>query len=143
MSKYDAVYNFIKQYEPFNDILYFNSIQELVNIDSLNAIGQDDILRTFTSGKKERRLTFSIIQMQGFDESGISDINLTALANSEALATWLRQQNSLGNFPNLGEGRTVQSIEVAQSPYIGDVTQNNVAKYIIQFQIFYTEEFTT
>lgn len=140
MSKYDTVYNFIKQYEPFNDILHFNSIQEMVNVASLNAVGQDDIIRTFTGGRTERRLTFSVIQMQDFDDSGTSDINLEALANSEALARWIREQNILRNLPDMGEGCTAQSISVVQAPYIGDVTQNNVAKYIIQFQIDYTEE---
>lgn len=140
MSKYDAIYDFIKSYEPLGNLLYFNSIQELVGTSSLNAIGQDDVVRTFTSGKKERRLTFSIVQIKDFDESGTSDINLTALSESEALEKWICSQNMQRNFPNLGEGCAAQSISVVQSPYIGGVATNNTAQYIIQFQIHYTEE---
>lgn len=139
MSKYDSIYTFIKQYEPFGDILYFNSIQEMVGNSSLNAIGQDDILTTFTDNSKERRLSFTIVQMRVFDESGYSDINVDALDGAGAFADWIESQNKARNFPILGDGCAVQRITVAQSPYIGDVTDNNVAKYIIQIQILYTE----
>lgn len=139
MSKYDSVYVFIKQYEPFGDILYFNSIQEMVGNSSLNAIGQDDVLTTFTDDTKERRLTFSLVQVRDFDESGHSDINVDALDGAEAFADWIETQNSARNFPILGDGCTVQQMAVAQSPYIGGVTDNNLAKYVIQIQILYTE----
>lgn len=139
MSKYDSVYTFMKQYAPFCDILYFNSIQEMVGTSSLNALGQDEVLTEYTSGKKERRLTFSIVQMRVFDESGLTDINVDALNSAGAFVDWLCEQNITENFPDFGEGCTVQYMKVAQTPYIGDVSPDNIARYVIQIQIIYTE----
>lgn len=72
---------------------------------------------------------------------------LTNIANSglyDTLSDWVRKQNLLRNFPDIGAGKQVRSIQVTSTGYIFE-NDADKAKYQIPIQITYydKEDITT
>ncbi|WP_298730918.1 hypothetical protein [uncultured Subdoligranulum sp.] len=69
---------------------------------------------------------------------------LQNLANStlyEQLSAWFEEQTRKRNFPDLGPGRTVQSIEAQSTGYLMTAAPD-VGRYQIQCRMIYYEKGT-
>ena len=67
---------------------------------------------------------------------------LTNIANSglyDTLSDWVRKQNLLRNFPDIGAGKQVRSIQVTSTGYIFE-NDADKAKYQIPIQITYYDK---
>lgn len=94
----------------------------------------------FGGALKQKNFMLASLEPYGMDI-------LTNIANSglyDTLSDWVRKQNLLRNFPDIGAGKQVRSIQVTSTGYIFE-NDADKAKYQIPIQITYydKEDITT
>ena len=88
------------------------------------------------SGSSLRQYEFVLRSVQDYGADTLQN-----LANStlyEQLAGWMEEQTRKRNFPDLGPGRTVQSIEAQSTGYLMTAAPD-VGRYQIQCRMIYYE----
>ena len=106
---------------------------------SIDTTPASQIIQRYYSGSSLRQYEFVLRSVADYG----ADI-LQNLANStlyEQLAAWFEEQTRKRNFPDLGSGRTVQSIE-AQSTGCLMTAAPDVGRYQIQCRMIYYEKGT-
>lgn len=98
------------------------------------------IKQYFGGALKQKNFMLASLEPYGMDI-------LTNIANSglyDTLSDWVRKQNLLRNFPDIGAGKQVRSIQVTSTGYIFE-NDADKAKYQIPIQITYydKEDITT
>lgn len=140
MTKFEAVFEYLKKYPPLYDILYFNKTQEYAETTSVNTVYSDYAVQEYTCGNSDREFIFAIKQMKTYDASGTSGINRQSIADVQAFMDWIDEQNANKNFPEFPENCTVYKIENLQNmPELSGTNDQGNAEYMFQCRICYTE----
>lgn len=120
--------------------LGFNYSPESNESISLVTNYADKVVRSFITGEQEKEygFTFVITKMYSSDND---DLNLEAIEYADEFREWVDELNEAKTFPDLGEGITVQSIEVlGNMPNLAGVNhEEGLAVYQIQVRILYRE----
>lgn len=106
---------------------------------SIDTTPASQIIQRYYSGSSLRQYEFVLRSVADYG----ADI-LQNLANStlyEQLATWFEEQTRKRTFPDLGSGRTVQSIEAQSTGYLMTAAPD-VGRYQIQCRMIYYEKGT-
>lgn len=106
---------------------------------SIHTTPASQIIQRYYSGSSLRQYEFVLRSVADYG----ADI-LQNLANStlyEQLAAWFEEQTRKRNFPDLGSGRTVQSIEAQSTGYLMTAAPD-VGRYQIQCRMIYYEKGT-
>lgn len=106
---------------------------------SIDTTPASQIIQRYYSGSTVRQYEFVLRSVQDYG----ADI-LQNLANStlyEQLAGWMEEQTRKRDFPDLGSGRTVQSIEAQSTGYLMTAAPD-VGRYQIQCRMIYYEKGT-
>lgn len=106
---------------------------------SIDTTPASQIIKRYYSGSSLRQYEFVLRSVADYG----ADI-LQNLANStlyEQLAAWFEEQTRKRNFPDLGLGRTVQSIEAQSTGYLMTAAPD-VGRYQIQCRMIYYEKGT-
>ena len=106
---------------------------------SIDTTPASQIIQRYYSGSSLRQYEFVLRSVADYG----ADI-LQNLANStlyEQLAGWMDEQTRKRNFPDLGPGRTVQSIEAQSTGYLMTAAPD-VGRYQIQCRMIYYEKGT-
>lgn len=103
------------------------------NIESVPA---DPILKKYMDGGSFRQYVFVFASKEYYG----SDVwqNLENLGFYEKLSAWFEEQTRSRNLPDLGPGKTAESIEALTSGYIFDTTEDQ-ARYQLQARITYLQ----
>lgn len=141
MTKYEALYEYLLQYPPLYEILYFNKTQDYPETTSVNTVYSDYAVQEYTCGNSDREFVFAIKQMKSYDGSGTSGINREAIASVQDFMDWIDEQNDKKNFPKFPENCYVYKIENLQNmPEIAGTDDQGLAEYMFQCRVCYTEE---
>lgn len=140
VNKYQAIIEWLKEYVPLNQWIYFNVTIAETDILSVSSVQSQRVLEEFIDGSKRVEFLFGIALAKEFD-NGTSDINLEAYQEFENISTWIETQNEEENYPDFGEGITIESVEVLETaPSITVDNQNSIARYQGQYKITFIQE---
>lgn len=106
---------------------------------SIDTTPASQIIQRYFSGGSLRQYEFVLRSVQDYGADVLQNLENSALY--ERLAAWMEEQTRKRNFPDLGEGRTVQSIEAQSTGYLMTVAPD-VGRYQIQCRIIYHEKGT-
>lgn len=130
-----------KVVELVGDRLGFNFSPESKDNITMITNYAERTVREFVTGEKEKEYgcTFLITKQFSTDSD---DLNLEAMEFADGFSEWVDEQNTNRNYPDLGERKTVQGIEVLQNmPNLSGINAaEGFAVYQIQVRIVYREE---
>lgn len=104
---------------------------------SVDAVPAKTVVKTYLDGSSVRQFLF-ILATRAYWGADTRQ-QMDNLAFFEQFEEWLDAQNRARSFPDLGEGRTVQKIEVTTSGY-AFAPAVDLARYQIQCKITYVQK---
>lgn len=141
MNLYEKISDWIIDYTPLANWIYFNSTPITVGAVSMNSVPGESILKKFIDGRTERQILFAIEMVKEYDLAGTSSINLDAFEEVTNFAEWINHQKELGNYPDFGNDNIIEDIDVVTNvPTMLLDTQNSLARYQFQVKIIYKNE---
>lgn len=142
MTKHDAVKAY---FEPkiaglAGDMLKFNFSPESEDSISLITNYSDKVVKRYITGKVQKQYGFTIVIVKKYSADA-DDLNLEAMNFAQAFMDWLEEQDGRKQYPDFGEGCTVEKMECLQNmPNLSGVNvQAGLARYMVQCRILYTE----
>ena len=106
---------------------------------SIDTTPASQIIQRYFSGSTMRQYQFVLRSISDYGADTLQ--NLASSALYEQLAAWFEEQTRQRNFPDLGPGRTVQSIEAQSTGYLMTAAPD-VGRYQIQCRLIYYEKGT-
>lgn len=101
---------------------------------SVDVVPVKPVVKAYLDGSSKRQFLF-VFATRAYYGDHIRQ-QLDNLCLFEAFEEWLDQQNRARSFPDLGEGRTVQKMEVTTSGYVF-APDTDTARYQIQCRLSY------
>ena len=99
----------------------------------------DPVVKKYVDGSSIRQYLFGVTSREYYSIDMIQNIKNSEFY--ENLADWFEDQNKAHNFPDLGEGKTVQKMELVTSGYLYS-TDRKTARYQLEVRIIYFKEAT-
>lgn len=141
MQIYKAINEWLLNYTPLNNWIYFNATPIITGTVAMNMVAGDRVTKEYIDGTKQKQCVFAIDMISEYDGSGTSDVNMDALAEVESFMDWLEIQNKENNFPNFGEKCITEKVEVLTNvPQLLINEQSQLAKYQFQARVNYKDE---
>ena len=141
MQIYKAINDWLLNYTPLNNWIYFNATPVITGTVAMNMVAGDRVTKEYIDGTKQKQCVFAIDMISEYDGSGTSDVNMDALAEVESFMNWLEIQNKESNFPNFGEKCITENVEVLTNvPQLLINEQSQLAKYQFQARVNYKDE---
>lgn len=139
MNKYEELSNWLTEYQPLGDWIYFNVTNIEEGSTSLNSMSSPKYLNKFIDGSTECELNFSIDLIKSYD-TGTSTTNLEAIEECHQLINWCNKQNNLGILPDFGKGFIVNQVDILDNtPELSIDPENMLAKYQILGKVNYLD----
>lgn len=135
MDRNEAVSEFIKSYPALYSWLYFNTINMMSGAVAL-ITDSDNLVQKFINGVEERSYIFNIAFVQTYD-SGTSETNMQAMKEAQNFNAWVKEQDSLKNYPDFGEDIVLSLNVLSEIPLMTIDTESSVANYMLQLSISY------
>ncbi len=138
MTIIEAVRDYLRQWPKLQN--------ERVNVDflpedpvtfSVDVTPVTPVVRRYITGLSLRQFSF-VLATHAYYGAELRQ-QLDNLGLFEDFADWIERQNRKRNFPDLGEGRDVRSIEVTTSGYVF-AEDAEYARYQIQCRMLYEQE---
>ena len=119
--------------------LDINCLQSKPESFSIDSVPSESVVTRYMDGSAVRRCLFTISsRMYHCADLQNQDGNM---AFFEELEDWLDKKNLFLQLPDLGEKRTVRTLEVTQSAYPFILDENGeTARYQIQMRLTYLQE---
>ena len=141
MQIYKAINEWLLNYTPLNNWIYFNATPVITGTVAMNMVAGDRVTKEYIDGTKPKQCVFAIDMISEYDGSGTSDVNMDALAEVESFMNWLEIQNKESNFPDFGEKCITEKVEVLTNvPQLLINEQSQLAKYQFQARVNYKDE---
>lgn len=138
MNKNQAVYNWLKTYNKFKNLLFNFSYGTNKNTTMLpqpnDYIDYEDI-----TGSKVRYYTFSISHFKHYTNLPTTE-NIDNMEEVQEFLNWVDEQNRNKNFPKFPENCTIEYIKnLTDIPNVSK-SNNNLVRFYSQIQIKYIEK---
>lgn len=152
MDKNQATIDFLLQCDEVrNNPLFFNFITAKEDNKQFITVANDKSLnRTYIDGSVLRQYTFTIIDYKSVSMNalvtvpGYKNENVEDVLDVQGIIDWITEQAELKNFPDFGEGYTIQSMEaLTDNPNLNGIdssTSPALAKYSFTIRIQYLDE---
>ncbi|WP_317853795.1 chloramphenicol resistance protein [Chakrabartyella piscis] len=140
MNTMESVRKFLRTYEPLaNNKLNVDFLPAEESSYSVEAIPTNEVVRTYTDGSTYRQFLCVLCSREAYGSEILQQ--LENLAFFEDFSEWLREQSLIGNFPDLGEGRSVVSFVASTTGY-AMATSETKARYQIQLKMEFIQKRT-
>lgn len=138
--KTEAVRAWLKGCPELGDYLKLNAVELTAGDKAVNTVYNDQEVREFIDGSRERLYTFAVVLVADFS-SGFDAVNTTANELGARILDWVDAQHALGNDPDFGQNCSIRKIESVQNvPGLAAAYQEEqLARYMFQAQITYWE----
>ena len=135
MNKYVEIKNWLER-NSFGDIR-INASSDVAEISpiTIKTVANDNTLRNFVDGTKEKRLEFVVGFTLEYSEE-FDDVNDIALERVEQFKTDLL---SCTNLPNFGNDAIINNVETAETPSISVDFDGKIAYYQLSCFIEYMQ----
>ena len=122
---------------PFVTDLYFNFSPAEAGVTSVAPVSGERVLKHYIDGTALMCYEFGVVQYKpvNMDIPNNTD-NAEALYDVELFMDWVKEQNTLRNFPYFA-GCSVQRVEVLNNLPFSAGTDNEVAKYMYTCRVTY------
>ena len=130
--------NFLTQTD--TDWLDFNAIKNEPNNTSVMSenVGIETV--HYNDGSRQITLPFQVSMVKPYDTEQ-SDTNMDGMTKAMEFIDWIRTQNDIANFPNLGENICVEQVMVENEvPEFLVSTDETLANYVVNCKIVYLVE---
>lgn len=104
---------------------------------SVDVVPVKPVVKAYLDGSSKRQFLF-VFATRAYYGNHIRQ-QLDNLCLFEAFEEWVDKQNRARNFPDLGDGRTVQKMEVTTSGYVF-APDTDTARYQIQCRLSYFQK---
>ena len=104
---------------------------------SVDVTPVNPVVKRYTDGGSLRQVAF-VFATRAYYGKHVRQ-QLDNLGLFEAFESWIEQQNRARKFPDLGEGRSVQKLEVTTSGYVF-APDTDTARYQIQCRLSYYQK---
>ena len=98
------------------------------------------VVRTDICGFQYKSYTFGFIAIETLDTQDTTTNNTDTMDKVEQFNVWLKEQDKLRNFPNLGENTSRYKINPLYNMPDPVRTQEGQAKYVLMARIDYVEK---
>lgn len=138
MNKNQAVYNWLKTYNKFEN-LFFNFSYGTNKNNTMLPQPNDYIDYEDITGSKVRYYTFSISHFKHYTNLPTTE-NIDNMEEVQEFLNWVDEQNRNKNFPKFPENCTIEYIKnLTDIPNVSK-SNNNLVRFYSQIQIKYIEK---
>jgi hypothetical protein len=99
----------------------------------------DPIVKQYVDGSSIRQYLFAIGSREYYALDMVQNISNSKFY--EQLQQWFEEQNARENFPDIGDDKEMQEIQLVTSGYLF-ATDRKTARYQMQFRLVYFKEVT-
>lgn len=138
MNKTEAVYNWLKSYDGFNN-LYFNFSIDKNNTSVMIPSPSDYLLYEDISGVMLRNYIFSVSHFKHLTYLPNKE-NIDNMEEVQKFLDWIYNQNKIHNYPEFPESCNIDYIKNINNIPKLSKTNNNLVMFYTQIQIQYTEK---
>ena len=139
MTIIDGVRAWLKTYEGLADgRLSVDFLPEEAKSYSVDTVPTTEIVKRYLDGSSIRQFLFCVSSREFYSDNIAQ--NRENQAFYEGLAAWLERKSKLRQFPNIGTGRTVRSIEISSTAYPFVVDEHGTARYQLQLKLTYFQK---
>ena len=111
---------------------------EAVNSYSIEPVPDNPVVENWIGGGGIRQYSFTVAIK--FDYSNEAQMNIENSGFFEKLESWIKEQNRIGNMPDLGEGKVATSLVTTSTGYLYGVTPDmRSGRYQISCRLLYEE----
>lgn len=104
---------------------------------SVDVVPVKPVVKAYLDGSSKRQFLFVFATRAYYGDHVRQQLDNLGLF--EAFESWIEQQNRARKFPDLGEGRSVQKLEVTTSGYVF-APDTDTARYQIQCRLSYYQK---
>lgn len=139
MTIIDGVRAWLKTYEGLADgRLSVDFLPEEAKSYSVDTVPTTEIVKRYLDGSSIRQFLFCVSSREFYSDNITQNVDNQAFY--EGLAAWLERKSKLRQFPNIGTGRTVRSIEISSTAYPFIVDDHGTARYQLQLRLTYFQK---
>ena len=139
MTIIDGVRAWLKTYEGLADgRLSVDFLPEEAKSCSVDTVPTTEIVKRYLDGSSIRQFLFCVSSREFYSDNIAQNVDNQAFY--EGLAAWLERKSKLRQFPNIGTGRTVRSIEISSTAYPFVVDEHGTARYQLQLKLTYFQK---
>lgn len=139
MTIIDGVRAWLKTYEGLADgRLSVDFLPEEAKSYSVDTVPTAEIVKRYLDGSSIRQYLFCVSSREFYSDDIAQNVDNQAFY--EGLAAWLERKSKLRQFPNIGTGRTVRSIEISSTAYPFVVDEHGTARYQLQLKLTYFQK---
>lgn len=139
MTIIDGVRAWLKTYEGLADgRLSVDFLPEEAKSYSVDTVPTTEIVKRYLDGSSIRQFLFCVSSREFYSDNIAQNVDNQAFY--ERLAAWLERKSKLRQFPNIGTGRTVRSIEISSTAYPFVVDEHGTARYQLQLKLTYFQK---
>lgn len=139
MTIIDGVRAWLKTYEGLADgRLSVDFLLEAAKSYSVDTVPTTEIVKRYLDGSSIRQFLFCVSSREFYSDNIAQNVDNQAFY--EGLAAWLERKSKLRQFPDIGTGRTVRSIEISSTAYPFVVDEHGTARYQLQLKLTYFQK---
>lgn len=139
MTVIEGIRTWLKSYDGLSDgRINVDFLPERAKTYSVDTVPTKEVIKKYLDGSTLRQFLFCISSREFYSEDIKQNVDNHSFY--EALSAWLDTQRRKRQFPAIGEGRTVRSIEVNSTAYPFVVDEDGTARYQIQLNMIYYQK---
>ena len=134
-----GVRDWLKRFDGFADgRINVDFLPDDAKTYSVDAIPAKEVIKKYMDGSSVRQFLFAVSSRE-FNGGDILQ-SLDNHAFYESLSAWLERQCKRRDFPQIGENRRVQAIEISSTAYPFVVDDHGTARYQLQLRLTYFQK---
>ena len=139
MTIIDGVRAWLKTYEGLADgRLSVDFLPEEAKSYSVDTVPTTEIVKRYLDGSSIRQYLFCVSSREFYSDDIAQNVDNQAFY--EALSSWLESKSKRRQFPDIGTGRTVRTIEISSTAYPFIVDDHGTARYQLQLRLTYFQK---
>lgn len=139
MTIIDGVRAWLKTYEGLADgRLSVDFLPEEAKSYSVDTVPTTEIVKRYLDGSSIRQYLFCVSSREFYSDDIAQNVDNQAFY--EGLSSWLESKRKRRQFPDIGTGRTVRSIEISSTAYPFVVDEHGTARYQLQLKLTYFQK---
>lgn len=139
MTIIDGVRAWLKTYEGLADgRLSVDFLPEEAKSYSVDTVPTTEIVKRYLDGSSIRQYLFCVSSREFYSDDIAQNVDNQAFY--EGLSSWLESTSKRQQFPDIGTGRTVRTIEISSTAYPFIVDDHGTARYQLQLRLTYFQK---
>lgn len=139
MTIIDGVRAWLKAYEGLADgRLSVDFLPEEAKSYSVDTVPTTEIVKRYLDGSSIRQYLFCVSSREFYSDDIAQNVDNQAFY--ECLSSWLESKSKRRQFPDIGTGRVVRTIEISSTAYPFIVDDHGTARYQLQLRLTYFQK---